>query len=199
LIVPDVMNARYSYGGGKLACELMAVNWGRTDFERMTIFRPHNVYGPDMGWEHVIPQFALRMLDLIEAQPTGTIKFPIKGNGGQTRAFVHIDDFTDGLMAMVERGKHMNIYHIGNPEEVTMGELAGKIGHYFGREIELEYTEAFAGETQRRCPDITKLKGLGYNPSISLEKGLESIIEWYRANRQYRDDRMVVTNTTKHA
>ena len=39
----------------------MAINFGRKYFERVLIFRPHNVYGPDMGWEHVIPQFALRL------------------------------------------------------------------------------------------------------------------------------------------
>src|SRR5512132_2752640 len=61
LSVPDVLNPRYSYGGGKLISELMAINFGRKYFERVLIFRPHNVYGPDMGWEHVVPQFALRL------------------------------------------------------------------------------------------------------------------------------------------
>ena len=58
LIVPDPTNPRYSYGGGKIISELMALNYGRKYFERVLIFRPHNVYGPDMGWEHVVPQFA---------------------------------------------------------------------------------------------------------------------------------------------
>ncbi len=44
----------------------MAMNYGLTDFNRLTIFRPHNVYGPDMGWEHVLPQFVLRMKKLSE-------------------------------------------------------------------------------------------------------------------------------------
>ena len=58
LSVPDPLNPRYSYGGGKIICELMAINYGRQGFDRVLIFRPHNVYGPDMGWEHVLPQFA---------------------------------------------------------------------------------------------------------------------------------------------
>ena len=61
LVVPDPLNPRYSYGGGKIISELMAINYGRKYFERVLIFRPHNVYGPDMGFEHVIPQFALRL------------------------------------------------------------------------------------------------------------------------------------------
>jgi nucleoside-diphosphate-sugar epimerase len=61
LSVPDVLNPRYSYGGGKIACELLAVNYGRKFFDQMVIFRPHNIYGPAMGWEHVIPQLCMRM------------------------------------------------------------------------------------------------------------------------------------------
>ena len=61
LTVPDPMNPRYSYGAGKLISEIMAINFGRKFFERVLVFRPHNVYGADMGWEHVIPQFALRL------------------------------------------------------------------------------------------------------------------------------------------
>ena len=55
------INPRYSYGAGKIISEVMAINYGRKYFDRVLIFRPHNVYGPDMGFEHVIPQFALRM------------------------------------------------------------------------------------------------------------------------------------------
>jgi len=50
LSVPDPTNPRYSYGGGKIISELMAINFGRKFFDRVLIFRPHNVYGPDMGW-----------------------------------------------------------------------------------------------------------------------------------------------------
>jgi nucleoside-diphosphate-sugar epimerase len=52
---------RFSYGGGKIISELMAINYGRKNFDRVMIFRPHNVYGTDMGWEHVLPKFVLRM------------------------------------------------------------------------------------------------------------------------------------------
>ena len=58
LVVPDPLNPRLSYGAGKIISEMMAINYGRKHFERVLIFRPHNVYGPDMGFDHVIPQFA---------------------------------------------------------------------------------------------------------------------------------------------
>ena len=84
LSIPDPLNPRYSYGGGKLISELMAINYGRKFFERVLIFRPHNVYGPDMGWEHVIPQFALRLHRLAQAQKSGALRFEIQGTGEET-------------------------------------------------------------------------------------------------------------------
>ncbi len=71
-------NPRYSYGGGKLISELMAINYGRKHFDRVLIFRPHNVYGPDMGCEHVVPQFALRLKKARRAPPErqGAVRDP---------------------------------------------------------------------------------------------------------------------------
>ena len=81
LVVPDPLNPRFSYGGGKIISELMAINYGRKDLERVLIFRPHNVYGPDMGFEHVIPQFCRRLHDAARARPGGRIPFEIQGDG----------------------------------------------------------------------------------------------------------------------
>src|SRR3954452_16316122 len=98
LVVPDPTNPRYSYGGGKIISELMAINFGRKYFERVLIFRPHNVYGPDMGWEHVIPQFALRLKAAAAKNPQGKIPFTLQGDGRQTRSFCHVDDLVSGVM-----------------------------------------------------------------------------------------------------
>jgi nucleoside-diphosphate-sugar epimerase len=77
LTIPDPHNPRYSYAAGKILSEVMALNYGRRHFERVVIFRPHNVYGPDMGWEHVVPQFVLRMRELARGEP-GVVRFPIQ-------------------------------------------------------------------------------------------------------------------------
>jgi nucleoside-diphosphate-sugar epimerase len=182
LIVPDVLNPRYSYGGGKIISELMTINYGRKHFERVVIFRPHNVYGPDMGWEHVIPQFALRMDDLIKKDERDPLPFPIQGSGEETRAFVYIDDFTDGLMNVVESGEHMNVYHIGTMEEVAIRDIAVEVGNAFDRRIQVVPGELTQGSTKRRCPDITKLQALGYEPKVSLAEGVRKTSEWYSAN-----------------
>jgi dTDP-glucose 4,6-dehydratase/UDP-glucose 4-epimerase len=182
LSVPDPLNPRYSYGGAKIVSELIAVNYGRSGFRRVAIFRPHNVYGPDMGWEHVIPQLALRAHDAVAKAPKGKVPFPIQGDGSQTRAFIHIDDFTDGLARVVERGAHLGIYHIGTTEEVSIAELARRIVEHFGREAEIVPSAAPSGATPRRCPDIAKLRGLGFSPRITLKDGLPGVLDWYAAN-----------------
>ena len=179
LIVPDIMNPRYSYGGGKLACELMAINYGRSGFDRMTIFRPHNVYGPDMGWEHVLPQFVVRAVKAIENTPIGPVDFPIQGDGSQTRAFVHIDDFISGLLCQIEHGKHLNVYHIGNPEEVTIREVVREVFNLLDREPQIIFGPLQPGSTQRRCPDISKIRSLGYCPIIDFSDGLPDLLNWY--------------------
>src|SRR5256885_3821011 len=87
LVIPDPLDPRLPYGAGKIISEMMAINYGRRHFERVLIFRPHNVYGPDMGFEHVIPQFAVRLKRTIDAQASGPLSFDIQGSGEETRSF----------------------------------------------------------------------------------------------------------------
>ena len=182
LTVPDPLNPRYSYGAGKLISEIMAINYGRKSFERVLIFRPHNVYGPDMGFEHVIPQFALRLRALATQHPTGRPRFGIQGTGAETRSFCFIDDLVAGILVMREKGEHLGIYHVGTMEEVTIADLARRVARAAGREIELVAGEAAAGGTLRRCPDISKLAGLGYKPRVPLDEGLRPTLDWYWRN-----------------
>lgn len=183
LSIPDPLNPRYSYAAGKIISEIMALNYGRTRLRRVLIFRPHNVYGPDMGWEHVIPQFVLRMRELSQAE-TGTIRFPIQGTGEETRSFVFISDFTDGLMAVIEHGSHMGIYHIGTQEEVSIADLARMVGEFYGRRVEVVPGPGLPGGPKRRCPDIRKVAALGYNPRVPLRDGLAITARWYDENAQ---------------
>jgi nucleoside-diphosphate-sugar epimerase len=182
LSVPDVLNPRYSYGGGKLISDLMAINFGRKYFERVLIFRPHNVYGPDMGFEHVIPQFSIRLTRLIDSHPSGALRFEIQGTGEETRSFCFIDDLVAGVMAMRDKGEHLGIYHVGTMEEVTIADVARRLAAAAGRTLELVPGPLAAGGTPRRCPDIAKLTALGFKPRFSLDDGLKPTFDWYRTN-----------------
>jgi len=182
LVVPDVLNPRFSYGGGKIISELLAVNYGRKFFDRVLIIRPHNVYGPNMGSEHVIPQFALRMRGCVDRQPDGIVDFQIQGTGDETRAFIYIDDFVRAVLCVVDQGESLSIYHIGTDREVSVRELAHIVGCSFGRDIRIVPGDLLQGSTPRRCPDVTKLRTLGFTPSVSLEDGVQRTAEWYSVN-----------------
>lgn len=182
LSVPDPLNARYSYGGGKIISELMAFNYGREYFDRVIVFRPHNVYGPMMGYEHVIPQFISRLRELSQKDAARPLPFPIQGKGTQTRSFIYIDDFTDGLLIATDKGEHLNIYHIGTMEELSIAEVAKLTAKQMGLEIDLVAGAEPEGGTPRRCPDIGKLTALGFAPKLSLADGLKPTVEWYLAN-----------------
>lgn len=186
LSVPDPLNPRYSYGGSKIISELLAINAGRIGFDRVAIFRPHNVYGPDMAWEHVVPQFSLRAVDLARQHPDGPLPFPIQGDGSQTRAFTHIDDMISGLVSVIERGEHLNIYHVGNPEELTVADVASQVAARLGRDIRLITSPLPAGSTARRCPDIRKLAALGFAPKVPFRDGIGPVVDWYRDHEHLR-------------
>jgi nucleoside-diphosphate-sugar epimerase len=180
LVIPDPHNPRYSYAAGKMISEIMALNYGQKFFDRVVIFRPHNVYGADMGWEHVIPQFILR----VHHHPNDPIPFEIQGSGKETRAFVYIDDFTAGLARVINQGEHLGIYHIGTQDEVAIAEVAHMVAAVLERQIVLVPSTAPAGGTPRRCPDISRLVGLGYSPQITLTEGIQRTAAWYIANAQ---------------
>lgn len=186
LSIPDVLNPRYSYAGAKIISELMVLNWARAGhLERAVVVRPHNVYGPNMGWEHVLPQFALRMGKLAEryGRTANGVPFIVQGDGAQTRAFVNINDFTDGLMLVLEKGAHIGIYNIGTQDEVSIADVARLVARCNGGlRIDVIAGAPAMGGTLRRCPDIGKLAALGYRPKVRLEDGVKELVRWYGAN-----------------
>jgi len=186
LKIPDPWNPRYSYAGSKLISEIMLANYHRDHFKRVIIFRPHNVYGPDMGWEHVLPQFILRAKEQVERTPRGPVPFPIQGDGQQTRSFIYIDDFIDALLLLLQHGAHRNLYHLGTMDEVPIEYLARLVVHHFGREAMIEPGSSPVGSTPRRCPDTRKIQALGFKPSVPLSEGVSRTAEWYVANASRR-------------
>ncbi len=179
MCIPDPFNPRYSYGGSKLIGEILVANLGRGNF-RTAIIRPHNVYGPDMGFEHVLPEFAMRLRRMTRETPeTEVVTFPIQGTGEETRAFCHIDDFVDGALRVMDAGGDQALYHVGTDEEISIAHLAELVASSMGRRVELQHGPLRAGGTPRRCPDITKLRQLGYSPKMGVVEGVRQVTRWY--------------------
>jgi nucleoside-diphosphate-sugar epimerase len=176
--IPDVTNPRYSYGGGKLIGELLTLNYTRSkDFSGL-VFRPHNIYGPDMGGEHVIPAFCGRIADIKEKGGP----FAMQGDGSATRAFCHIDDCVQALLLLLDRGERGGVYHVGDDrDEITIRELAERLLRVAGVEADFDFESLPlpSGATNRRCPDVGRLRALGYEPSKVLDEGLAESWAWY--------------------
>ncbi len=173
LKIPDIYNPRFSYGGGKILTELMGINYGKKYFKRLVIFRPHNVYGPDMGNDHVIPEFINRFRKMKKKNN----KFKIKGNGNETRSFIFIDDFINAFDLILKKGKHLNIYNIGTSEQIKISKLAIKLSKFFKRKIVLRKTKIAKGSTKHRCPNILKIRKLGFKKKYNLNLGLRKTID----------------------
>lgn len=178
LTIPDPHNPRYSYAGSKIAAELLLLNHARSSFEQAVIVRPHNVYGPDMGWEHVIPELSMRAAALAETG-TGPLRIAIQGGGDETRAFCYVDDAIEGIVLAFERGEHRSIYNVGTDVETRISDLARAIGGHFGRAVQVVPGPPAVGGTARRCPDVSRLRALGYAPRVTLAEGLARTIPWY--------------------
>ena len=182
LTLPNSLNPRYSYGGSKIISELIALNYGMSHFQKVQVFRPHNVYGPDMGWKHVIPQMIQRAQHRERETRAKSFDFEIKGNGSETRAFAYVDDVVQGIICMYEHGGHREIYNIGNDHEVSIYQLVQRVGEILGYELNIVPTPVPQGSTPRRCPNIEKIKALGYLPKIDLHEGLTRTCGWYVNN-----------------
>jgi dTDP-glucose 4,6-dehydratase/UDP-glucose 4-epimerase len=179
LVIPDVFNPRYSYAGQKLTSELLTLHVARPLVRRAVIFRPHNVYGPDMGFEHVIPQVTMRAARLARGRHAAdVVDLPVAGDLAATRAFMHIADFTTAFLALLARAE-TGVYHVGNPEEVPMGTLAELIGSHFPCRFRTVPVSGSKGGPRRRCPDIGKLRSLGFEPSVPLRQGLGEVVKYY--------------------
>jgi UDP-glucose 4-epimerase/UDP-glucuronate decarboxylase len=170
--IDDVSNERFSYGGSKLACEIMINSFAKQFQLDYQIIRYHNIYGPRMGTKHVVPQF-------IERARQKPNQFEIYGSE-QTRAFCYVDDAVKATydLSLV---KAQGIFHIGNnDQEIKIFELAKLVNLCYDNEVVYKVHSAPAGSVQRRSPDLSKLKNtIEYKPMTDLKTGIKKTVEWY--------------------
>ena len=164
----NVLNPRWSYGGAKLAGEI-ALNSAAVEHGlSFSILRYHNVYGPNMGSNHVIPDF-------VERGRRGIYRL---FGGNNVRSFIHIKDAVAAtILAGFSEKSLGKIIHIGNENPVTMIELAKIIMNSSGWIGELEINDAPDGSTNYRCPGTDFLRnGLGFEAKYDLKAGIEDYL-----------------------
>jgi len=169
LVVKDIFNNRYSYGGGKICQDLIARYLISKVVKECIIFRPHNVYGPNMGFDHVIPELMKKSLKAKN-------KITIEGSGKETRSFCYIDDFINGLIILIKKKINgFNIFNIGNDYEISINNLTKLIIKNSKKNLLIKNKKLRTGSSKRRCPDIKKIKKLGYKPIVNLETGIKKM------------------------
>ena len=176
IIIPDITNVRFSYAAVKTFGEACIQAYAQRYRLPAVVVRYHNVYGPRMGYEHVIPELSLRLL-------RAERPFLLYG-ADQTRAFCHVSDAVAAtIAAMTHADAHPPIYHIGNEtEEVRIAELFDRLQAVAGiRARDVKLLDAPRGSPQRRCPDTTRMrKELHIEPKIGLDDGMRATFAWYR-------------------
>ena len=176
LSVGDVTNPRFSYAASKILGESAIIHGAPRRGVPFVIGRFHNVYGPRMGTDHVIPELSLRAL-------RGADPFTVFGPE-QERAFCHVGDAVDAVLRLVATpAAHGAIVNVGNDKEVTrISDLAALILKLANLMPRLDPRPAPAGSVARRCPDLERLRRLtGVQPRVPLEDGVRETFEWYRA------------------
>lgn len=169
----NVESVRDSYAAAKLIGEfyvkLIAEELGY-DFYIMRLF---NVYGPRMvgtKYGQVIPEFITRLKE-------GEYPLKIYGDGTQTRSFCYVTDNVKMTIDLAESSAASGVYNVGNPDEITIGDLAAIIMKKLDLEPALETTPALSGDHKRRWPDISKLIDvIGAREMIPLVEGIDKMI-----------------------
>jgi nucleoside-diphosphate-sugar epimerase len=175
LVIEDIASPRFTYAISKMLGEAAVIHTGRSKSFPYVIGRFHNVYGPRMGADHVIPELLLRAA-------RGEDPFVVYGTD-QARAFCYVDDATDAMSRLMASDSATGqLVHIGNDREETgIGDLAKLVLGVVGHSPELDARPAPAGSVARRRPDLTRLRALtGYEPQVPLEDGVRRTYAWYR-------------------
>ncbi len=145
--------------------------------------QPNNLYGPGDNFElessHVIPAL---MHKAHIAKVNGDQTMPIWGSGKVFREFLHVDDCADALVHLIKHYSGDIHINMGTGEEVTIKELAKIIARVVGFEGELEFDTSKPDGSPRKLLDPSRMQGLGWTSTISLEAGLAATYQWFLDN-----------------
>jgi len=170
---------RSCYDEGKRYAEALCIAYLRQYGLDIRISRIFNTYGPRLDWRNpgygrVVVKFIVQAL---KGEP-----ITVHGDGLQTRSFCYVSDNIEAhLLFLAKKELKGEILNIGNPEEVTILDLAKTVIELTGSKSKIVHTPPRPDDPRRRKPDITKaVKLLDWKPKISLREGLAKTIEWIK-------------------
>ncbi|MBL4663079.1 MAG: NAD-dependent epimerase/dehydratase family protein [Flavobacteriaceae bacterium] len=172
------LNSRLPYAIVKNVGEAFFKSFQQEYGLEYTIFRFFNTYGPNQSEDFVIPKFLKLALRNEPLQ--------VYGDGQQTRSFCFVDDNVDTCIKALQSKLHANeVLNVGSDIEMTVLDLAQYIIELTGSTSEIIHLPALEeGDMTRRCPDTTKMKKLLDRELISLEAGLQKLMNHYENRKE---------------
>ncbi|HQU15398.1 MAG: GDP-fucose synthetase [Chromatiales bacterium 21-64-14] len=141
---------------------------------------PTNLYGPgdnfDLKTSHVLPALIRKFH---EAKEAGAPSVTVWGTGNPRREFLHVDDLADACLFLMRNYDGEQIVNVGVGEDVTIRELAELVRGAVGFEGQIVFDTSKPDGTPRKLLDVGKLRGLGWQPTISLPEGIRRTVESY--------------------
>jgi UDP-glucuronate decarboxylase len=170
---------RACYDEGKRAAETLTFDFDRSGRADVRVARIFNTYGPRMRADDG------RVVSNVICQALAGEDITVYGDGSQTRSFCYVSDLVDGfLRLMAYQGPFPGAVNLGNPVELTVGDLAEKVLAMTGSSSRIVTRPLPVDDPRRRRPDITRAKQLlGWAPRTSLEVGLKATIAWFSDER----------------
>ena len=167
------------YAATKKANEVMTHVYHKLFDFNVIMLRFFTVFGPRQRPDLAINKFTRLMLN---DEP-----IPMFGDGTTSRDYTYIDDIVDGIIKScnyVENNKDVyEILNLGNSSPVSLKEMINTIADVLGKTPNIQELPMQLGDVERTFADISKAKKLiGYNPKTSFKEGIESFIDWYKAN-----------------
>ena len=142
---------------------------------------PTNLYGPndnyDLNNSHVLPALLRKM---IVAKQQSSPYIDMWGSGSPLREFLHVDDLAEACFFLMENYNQPGFVNIGTGEDITIKDLTLLIKHIVGYEGEIRHDTTKPDGTPRKLMDVSKLNGLGWKASITLEEGIRMVYEEIR-------------------
>jgi GDP-L-fucose synthase len=176
-------NAPYSIA--KIAGINMCQSYSREYGANFISVMPTNLYGPndnfDLENSHVIPAL-LRKTH--EAHESGAEFVEIWGSGNARREFLHVDDVADACLFLMENYDSREIINIGSGIEISIRDLSLLIRDVVGFKGDIRFNSSMPDGMPRKLLDVSRISALGWKPTLSLRRGLESTYQWFRDNRQ---------------
>lgn len=169
----DPVGPRGVYDEAKRFAEAMTMAYHRHHGLDTRIVRIFNTYGPRMRPDdgRVVSNFIIQALR--------GLPLTVHGDGAQTRSFCYVDDQVRGLLALLDRDVRVPV-NIGNPDEVTVAELAGLVLEVTGSGSPITHGDPPPDDPGRRCPDIGRAhRCLGWEPEVGLRDGVERTVAWF--------------------